>query len=505
MVSWVLGLGITPTEVLILLAALSWLLVWFGNDREKAHSAKPSLTNWGILGAAMAVCVFVSIPLLRNFSSATVLRYSAHAIDDTNHIALIEGNRKAGGYLYSNNNKNAGIVSTTLNNYPQGWHINGAFLESLTVKFIGRDNTTTRLLNYLFYKTLWLFMGVFFVCELLSTIARFVLTKPGKYLNFMLPFGGLALSLFLLVPLFGYGFQSYIANIALLCASFVLALESVEAKDKKAKSMYLVGLGLLAVGATYVWILAGLTIGLLAVAIIIREAISDREYFGKWPWWQWALLLAFGVLALLQIYIQSRYGQGKGIDFINSGGAIPPISAIGVVGLFVLTLLFTAFFVLKKSVWLLIFTVVATVEYLCLAGYQQLVFGEQRYYANKLAYSVALVLLAVLLPIVLIKMGAIRWSVKLKTVAYLVLLLVLPFALGLNVRKSAYPLKDGTPIKQATAKYLLTIPNDQRNIVVHTSNKNESFLATKLWSSVWSYNTTERQTLLDNMLLETEQ
>jgi hypothetical protein len=137
--AWLVGAKLSTSVALSAFIISVWLYVF---NRTASVTGEREIINeryWLGAAAALGICVYVCLPIILNPSATQVLRYAGKTGDDINHIALVEADRKAESYLYSPSSNNISLVDSKLIGYPQGWHINGAFLESLTVKFICSD------------------------------------------------------------------------------------------------------------------------------------------------------------------------------------------------------------------------------------------------------------------------------------------------------------------------------------------------------------------------------
>ncbi len=495
MLALTIGLKLSATGILLILALASWLVVWRGWAFKSSEPAISS--NWSSIGAAVAVAVFVCLPLLTSLSSATVLRYSAHTGDDINHLAIIEANRKVEGYLYTNNiHKYDSLVESSMTRYPQGWHINGALLESLIIKFLGIDNIAIRLSSYLIFKTVWLSICVYFVSDLIAVICSVIKLKN----NYLIGFCSLSFSLILLVPLYGYGFQSFIAEIALVCASVIVAIDYIKSKEPLNKNLILILLGLLTIGTTYMWIISGITVVAILLFIVLKEIYIDKSYLSSWPWWLWGGLTFCGIFTILQLYIIFNFGGGASSgNILTSTGLAPPISGISVLVIVFAAIISLSSFVKNKRSWLIPLIAIVSAEFLIGGVYQQIKFGNLRYYIIKLAYLTTIIALSILIPLVYKKLVTLNYKQPAFNLLLIFGLLMIAPVLGINIKKSAYPIKNITAIKTPTAKYILSLDYAGKDNIIKTPSKEESFLATKLLSSTWVYNNTGRQKLLENM------
>ncbi len=489
-----IGFKLNPVEPLLGLAAL----VWYTAIRSSRTNREYPAINWAGVAAGLAVSVYVCLPIILHPSSATVLRYSSKTIDDTSHIARIEAIRSFGSLLYQRQSETSKLIDPGTAVSPQGWHANGAFLESLMIKLKGSDTLSTRLLSYLLYKTLWLFITVCLLHSLFRAIRQRFTKHAAVWFDGLSALGVSAISIFLLVAVYGYGFQNFVASIGLLCVCLTVALRLTRT-DKRAVRAGLLSLVVLTAATFYVWTLSGVIAGLISLAVF--SDIAFKRYKTVLSARQYLALVILGGLSFLPIYELIKSGSERGIKTINIGGATPPIRTLGVVALFLLTLIGLYLLRPKRFVWLAGLLTLASSGFLLLSAYQWVVFGESRYYATKLAFISSAVLSVTLLAIVekvVNSNGAPKRTVAL---GYLLTIVFIPLILGLDLRKSAYPLKNSAPITDATARKILHLsdsPNN-KNVIIYTSNKGETFLANKLWSSVQLYNNQSRKTLLEKL------
>jgi hypothetical protein len=490
------GLRLSYIEPLLFLGLFTWVVAI---RATKTAKSKHMGCLWPGIIAALAICVYINIPVLTSFSSTTILRYSAKTTDDISNIARIEANRKVGGLLYQKQADVSQLIDPGTAVSPQGWHVNGAFIESLIIKMVNSDKISIRLLSYWIYKTVWLFIAVVMFYMLIREMVNAFFGLSDRLFDILSAIGAAGVALIFLVALYGYGFQDFIASIVLVCASLLLAARLIENTSSSHRKLYLFGLAALTATSLYVWTLAGAIVGLVTLTVLIKEFLANRK--GITTWWQWFLVAILGTLASPPVYYLLKHGSGRGLNTINSDGAVPPIRIVAVLIFFLVTLLAMAIIKFKGKKWLLSLISMTALEFFALAIYQQITIGEQRYYAIKLAFLVSIITSIVFLSVAIRLLNAFFLSKIYRVVIYILILIMLPFALGLDLRKSAYPLKDSTPIKAATATTILNLSTSggNQNTVIYTSDKEESYLATKLWSSVNLYNSPERKTLLEKL------
>jgi hypothetical protein len=154
----------------------------------------------------------------------------------------------------------------------------------------------------------------------------------------------------------------------------------------------------------------------------------------------------------------------------------------------------------KQKQWTIGLLSLVGLTFFALSVYQKLGLGETRYYAIKLAilFSVVTSLLFLAFAKDYIKLKS--RSDGITFTAFIVVVALIPLLLGLDPRKSAYPLKNSAPITEQTANIILKAgTRGQQDLVIETPNKRETFLANKLWSSVELYNNKDRKLLLEKL------
>lgn len=493
-IGWMTHIKFGFAEVVLFLTAAIWVVIVF-SERLGLPKLSSRTRSWPGALAALVVCLFVCLPVLVHPGPVSVLRYAAKTSDDINHLAMIEADRQTEGYIYSNNADASKLLVSAFIGYPQGWHVNGALLESVIINASGKSGLSERLFSFLIYKVAWLFITTFLVFELMITVFRVMSRKDG--LKFELFFAGLTaiLSILLLVQAFGYGFQNFVADIGLVCAACVLAIRSFSARGLF-KQLYVVCLALLTVAATSVWVLPGAIVGLITVYVV---ASGIKLQWSAYRLWAWLVLAISLLLCLSQLYVMLSTQIQGGVSGLNSGGATPPIRIGGVVLVFIIACALAA---KTSSAWrarLLWLLGIVTAGFLLMVAYQQLSFGQQRYYIIKLGIMVAVVSTSILAAVLLSTMIK-KASPHNLLLGLLILTIILPIFLGLDLKKSAYPLKDGTPIQPATAKSILDLPDEDWRTVVLTSNKEETYLATKLLSDSRPFTDPQRQVLLEKLV-----
>lgn len=488
----ILNFRLTAAQPLIVLAAVSWAMFL---RPAKRSARRADDRTWPGLLAGAAVAIYVCIPLITHPSAATVLRYSAKTTDDVSHIARIEAIRSFGGLLYQKQAATTNLIDPGTSVSPQGWHVNGAFIESLIIKLKGSDTVSARLFSYVFYKTLWLAITVFLLYSLMAAV-REHLGKPAEKRLLILSFlGAGSLYALLLVAVYGYGFQNFIASIGLVSASLIIAIKSTGGQRQQ---LTLLTLAVLTVTALYDWTLAGGVVGLITLAVLARN-LSAR-YRRALSWNQLGLLGLLVLLAAFPVYELVRLGSQRGLHTVNTGGATPPIRIAGVFLVYLVTIVVIYISRSKARNWLMVLLTVAGLEFGGLAAYQLISLGETKYYAIKLAFLFAAICVSVSLPASEYYLKTLRKSNMAAVLTLLILIVELAVILGLSPRKAAYPLRDSAPISTSTAQKILSLSSSKdKNAVIYTPNKGEMFLANKLWSSVQLYNTKDRKALLQNL------
>lgn len=489
-----IGLKLNPVEPLAVLAASAWFTI----IRHPKKTKRRSEFNWTAIITGLAVSIYVCLPIILHPSSASVLRYSAKTTDDASHIARIEAIRSFGGLLYHRQAETSSLIDSGTSVSPQAWHANGAFLESLIIKLKGSDTTFTRLATYLFYKTLWLFVTVFLLYSLYHQLRQNFKMANSFWFD-VLSFASLsAISVFLLVAIFGFGFQDFIAAIGLVCASLIIALQTANTAPKS-NSLGLLSLLLLTSAAFYTWTPAGLITGLITLAVLLK--ILMQRYESALSLRQVVLLAGLVLLSALPVYELIRSGSERGLATLNVGGRTPSLHILGVVILLLLTLV--GLYILKppRRVWLASLLALTSSVFVLLAVYQWISIGETRYYDIKLAFLSSVVLSAAFLVTV---EGLASTRIRSKyspALGILFVVIIIPILLGLDLRKSAYPLKNSAPISDVTAKKILQLSSapHNKNTIIYTPNKGETLLANKLWSSVQLYNNKDRKALLEKL------
>jgi hypothetical protein len=384
-----------------------------------------------------------------------------------------------------------------MNTYPQGYHINGAFFESQLIKLLGKDNLKNRIIIFYIFTILWLGIATFFICELLFSVSDFFFgVSKSNSTKLMLGLAGLSLSGYLLVSLFGYGFQSFIGVLAYMASAIIILIKYFESKQNK--DIYLLLLTAFGVAVSLTWILPAPLILLPVVYLAIKDLnlpkIFRKDNLG-------VLLSNLGVFILLimsltPVYLQLHF-VNQAITAIDSGGAVPPIYWVSTVAIW------TIFYILskisgltKKYKHFFIVLGIFPLEFISFAIYQQIRFGHQFYYSIKITFLASLIVLIFIIPI-LIKLASKRFSSrKLILLCSLFLIVVLPLVLGLNIRKSLYPLKGKSPISYNAAKAVLNCGENDKYIVILTKKPEESYLSTKTCADLWVYgNNIEKQTI----------
>lgn len=501
-IGWVADIKIGQTTILLGVAAVAWLVLFklSGMKRTDASSRPYRLG----LATAGFVCAFVSLPILLGPSSENVLRYAAKTGDDINHIARVEAIRNTGGLLYQRQSTASQVIDPGTAAAPQGWHYNAAFIESLIIKVNGSDSLSIRLLSYFLYKTAWLFIASYLIFVLMHKLLT-VYKISGTFFYRLAAVGAGVISITFLVALYGYGFQNMLATIALICASLIIALNYIETTSQRKRQLYALGLILLAATTIYIWTLAGMIAGLIAFAAVVREFVF--RYRASFVWWHALIAGIFGIMAALPLYVISNPGSQRGLETLNSGGAVPPIFIISTAGLVLATVLLIKKLKPINGGWLALLIFTTSLGFVVLAIYQQVILGEHRYYVVKLAFIIATVSATVFVTSCLKALSQLKLSQLTLAAAYMFTLLCLPLLIGLDLRKSAYPLKDSAPITRKTAASIIDLSVNQAgpDEVFNTSNKEESYLATKLWSDVQLYTDADRKKLLERMNAEINQ
>lgn len=491
--AWLAKITVSPTAIVIGLGVVSLIYVLMRKEdgSDKVHS----INMWPAIVIGILVCLFVNIPIIQHPSAATVVRYAAKTGDDINHINMIEVDRVAEGYVYSNTAKNQTLMPGDRIGYPQGWHINGAILESLFSRLIGKDTMTSRAFSYLLYKTLWIFLATFLGYQLIVEVFGTFFSKRGKLPAWAASFSALVLSGGLIIAADGYGFPDFIAAIGLFCAGLILACRIIQLKKSGDYSPYILGLLALTIAASTVWVLPGASLGLLTVVMLIY---AYQHKLRPIKLWEWVVLVLAAVLSLIQAVVANQTSpNGSFITKLNLGGAVSTINTISVAILIIVCAALVVWLKPRHWKWLLAIIAVTSLEFFTLGVYQKIALGYTVYYAIKLAILSIFVLGLVLLAAVasMLRLGESKAKMPYRYALFIIAVLAVPLALRLDLRQSAFPLKNSEPISQVTAEKLLaTSPNASPELVFRGANANETYLATKLWSEIRPYNnpTTEK-------------
>ncbi|HET7827865.1 MAG TPA: hypothetical protein VFK97_03290 [Candidatus Saccharimonadales bacterium] len=492
--AWLFRISLPMWLPMLLLAGAATYTYALKPPAPKNYETRYHASKWGV-AAGLAVCLFVSLPLILNFSYATVLRYSAKTGDDINHLSMIEADRKAGGYVYRLTGPNQRLLDSRLIGYPQGWHVNAAVFENSLLKLIGTDSLKTRLLSFFVYRLAWLFIMIYLAFELFITIVAGFYKKIRWIYSLAGSAAAGAIGLWLVVSVYGYGFQNFVAAVALVCAAVILLCRWLVCEDIRTRRSYILGLALLSTVSAAVWTLPFAICGLIALAAVASELKRNPRDISIRLW----TALIFLFLTSLSIIYAVQTSSSGSLSGLNTGGAVPPISIVGLSGLFLLMLALIYKSHGKYKNWLLYISVVVFIEFFLLAVYQQLRFGEIRYYTIKLAYLVAVTLSIILMAILsdyVFRAKTFLWA---RGAGFMLLLLLLPLVLGLDPRKSAYPIKDSAPISKATAQYIIGLGATNPNIIIPSSNPTEKLLANKLWSGARPYNSPSREALIRSL------
>ncbi len=498
--AWLAKIAVPATAVVIGLGLVSWIYVIC--YKTGSSVAKTPINPWWGIAVGLLVCLYVFVPILKNPSYATAVRYAAKTGDDINHISFIEADRQVKGYVYDNTARNRQLLIPSSIGYPQGWHINGALLESLFLKLIGKDDLGNRALSYLLYKTFWVFLATFLGYELMGEVAAAFFPKQGKLPAWAAAASTLVISVGLVVAADGYGFADFIGAIALVTASLTLACQLIRYGETRRSSRYILALAALTFAATSVWVLPGATLGLFT---LIMLAYLYRHGLTRLKPWEWALFLGAMVLCIIQILLTRQFSQTKDGSIMatfNLAGAVPTISTISVAILVIVCVALAAWLKPKLWKWLVAIIVASALEFFALAIYQRLAVGDPLYYAIKLAILSAFVLGLILLATVAagFKLGGVRRAYYYRAALFIIIIVAIPLALRLNTQEIAYPLGNSAPIGPTTASRLLaTNPSVSPNKIFTGANSNETYLATKFWSEVRPYNSPATEKLLNSL------
>lgn len=498
-ISWIFNLSIKFYIILAMLDLLAIFLV-LKNKIKIEKINKIDYSNYINIVVSISIMLFVSLPVLTHPSPENVLRQASKTQDDINHAAMIEADRSVNGFLFTSNIKADKFVNIGMNAYPQGYHINGAFFESQFIKLLGKDNLKNRIICFYVFRALWLGIASFLTCELLVTISNFFFgLKRNKLVNINLGVAGLSLSGYLLIPLFGYGFQSFIGELVFLTAGLIILVKYFE--SSKLRPVYLLVASVFGTALGLTWILPAP----ILILPVISLAIIDYK---KWKFIKNSSLkrlfiylgtILFSLMSLISVYAQLHFSS-QSISNINAGGAAPPIYWISVVLVWIAIYL-TGFKLnlIKKYRQFFVVIGVVPLEFITFAIYQQIKFNFQFYYSIKFTFLAALVGLAILIPI-LFKIASDRFNSKLfVTFGLISLIIILPIFLRLNIKKSLYPLKGKSPIGYSAAHAVLQIPTGGRELIILTKNSEESYLSTKTYADYWVFGSDKEKNIISEL------
>ena len=199
------------------------------------------------LVCSLVVGFIITRPVASNFNITTTAQEIMGGGDNMSHLEIVKSIDLNDGAVYGRYNRyNSTSVDGT---YPEGWHVNVAFLKQIFMAIQATPNSTNILIySYYFATVLWFMIFAYVLC----LIALYVLDTIRPINAVLPPLIVLAAIFGWLVTMFAYGHQAHAAATTfLLLQIFVLCVSCKQSKSQKLKENPLVYIALLAAAGSF--------------------------------------------------------------------------------------------------------------------------------------------------------------------------------------------------------------------------------------------------------------
>lgn len=317
------------------------------------------------VGLSLVFSVVLVVSLLPQPTAAKLAPAIMWGGDNSSHLKIIKAMDLNHGYAigYNNEVNLSGVLAT----YPQGWHMNNAFLKWTIEPAIAIHTSPTRLLTF-YYGVCLLWFGVFiFMLTRMALFIREALskTKTGKGWSKVLIAALCAIPVTAAFStLFGYGFQTQLAALTFLLLEVLCIMHAYEATDIKQRYRYLLFAGLALAGSSLVWLFLlpiGLTLlgagffhtitstkklplSFILLAIVVAACIAFQpavQIFVKVPAFQEGILNQRGLVDEMSIYLLAAmvvaatilwqaYSKNWRVRVLYVGGGVAFLFSLGI-------------------------------------------------------------------------------------------------------------------------------------------------------------------------------
>jgi len=266
---------------------------------------------------AVAAMLLVFLPVLQDSSGARLARLVTAGGDNTSHLEMVKTDDLNRGLPYGSADR---VHNGAYANYPQGWHLNVAFMKWLTEPVIhyARAPRNTLLLFYL-EACLWFGLLIFFMVRLSLLVTELLprrLRNPWALLGVAAV--GVLVTLHWLLGLFIHGFQAQIASFTFLLLELFFLLLAAQQPVQKRYPLFLLATAM-AVANNFIWLfIAPVTFVLVAVAfgaVVVRERRLP-------PLKVWIALAVLAGFAVVQPLLYKLYPAGIQIPLLLQLGDV---------------------------------------------------------------------------------------------------------------------------------------------------------------------------------------
>jgi len=265
---WLLNIGFTY-ELFVALLAIFVIGLYMARRRKLDYTTlvhKDDVVPGIIAIVAMGVMV---IGILHGGGAAQqLLRYITGGFDARQHISMTISDYDYHGYVLGYSDKiSKELVYTSLGSYPQGWHLNTAFLMSSISNHLTFLNNYKQILVIFFAAIiLWYGLVTFLVGRATLYVIRALRNVPSSIAYALSISVSVLIQLTLLVNVIKNGFANFLPALAYLIVLVILGVWLHHTASSGKKAPFLIYGLLLMAGTAFSWSLAAPMAGLLVIA-----------------------------------------------------------------------------------------------------------------------------------------------------------------------------------------------------------------------------------------------
>ena len=390
---WALGLGFTLELSLLPFYILLIAMTLWNKPRLKPSFACTKNEILALLFSIVCVGVIGATTFRGGPASQQSIRYISRGFDNSTHYSMVLSDYKNHGYVYGTNEGTKGKILLEFSAYPQGWHLTNSLIWHGLLDNFNSANVSKFLFTYVLTTLAWYLALLFLVTNLTISLARQITKKPLGNIEFIAVFGGITLlQLTALVGLLSSGFSNYIALLAYIMATLLLALEVTQGNIRSRS--YVLLASLLAAGMSFTWLLAAPVGYILVIAPFLKANKPVATFFNFVKDNKLVCLVSLFLLAIggTQALIQLKYGSG--LEHLNALGVAWPLNKYLLPGLFAASIIALFSSSIPKSVQQFIQIIFASSAVLvgAIYMYQYQAIASVSYYSEKMTMALVVVM-----------------------------------------------------------------------------------------------------------------